>query len=179
MKKAILILTALTSLIMVNGTQARIGWTLEQCNAKYGTAKPGQNEPFSSVRRYLYQVGDYKIAVLIYKGVVINISYDGHFRTEEIQTILVKNAPVGGWNNDCVKDTFGTCRYSANDTKTGFVAVAEPDGSMAAPVEPIFSELGIFDNIAGAAANDEVLANKNQQREKEKAKAAQNANDNL
>jgi hypothetical protein len=96
MTKTVLILMALAGLAITHQAQASIGWTLDQCKAKYGTANPterGENLPEYLREKYVFNVSGFRIVVAIGYGVVSAIVYEPEnpLSQERGKEILSKN----------------------------------------------------------------------------------------
>jgi hypothetical protein len=93
MKLKYLFITALASLTIATGAQAQIGWTLEQCNAKYGKGT-------YHLGNYFYKVEGLELAVQepkTYLGPVSSIWYykagtDHKLSAGTIAKLLKQNA---------------------------------------------------------------------------------------
>jgi hypothetical protein len=93
MKLKYLFITALASLAIATGAQAQLGWTLEQCNAKYGDGK-------YHLGNYHYKVQALELIVQqpkIINGTVSSIWYykgstDHKLSAETITKLLKQNA---------------------------------------------------------------------------------------
>jgi hypothetical protein len=108
-------MTAIASLIIANQAKAQIGWTLDQCKAKYGEAvkDDGQDQSvgiqtmrgYASItpagEMYIFNVSGFKLGIAFAYDVVLAIDYepDVPLTFEQAKKILIKNANTA-WRKD-------------------------------------------------------------------------------
>jgi uncharacterized protein YcnI len=114
MRNTLFFLTLLTGLALATRTRAQIGWTLDQCKAKYGEASKDHGEPqttgMQQVRSmavpygetYTFNPSGFTVAVALSNGVVAAIEYEseaGSITFEQAKEILANNASTT-WRKD-------------------------------------------------------------------------------
>jgi hypothetical protein len=100
--------------LMVTTAQAQIGWTLDQCKAKYGEPiddnRDDQSQWIQEVRdwadgkTYIFNTSGFKLAITVTDGAVVAISYhpensQSSISYKQAREILTKNAN-SNWKRD-------------------------------------------------------------------------------
>ena len=175
-----------------NAQSPRIGSTLSQCVAKYGSYSEEEKrynpEPFSPLKSYNFRSGNYGITMGIYQGKVIDIKYypsGQRLIDPEINTILAINAPAVGWNLQFTHEhpglhdggfdlQGGYCWLPSNatsleDNPTHFTAYTPAD----------FKFMEIWDHTYADQIKAETEAAKNQSKANENNAIGKNAENNL
>jgi hypothetical protein len=114
MKIHALLMTAIASLIIANQAKAQIGWTLDQCKAKYGEAimeglglhdlrleKGISSYPTPAGETYLFNVSGFKLGIAFARGAAIAVEYDPEvaLTLKQAKEILAKNSSTT-WKKD-------------------------------------------------------------------------------
>jgi hypothetical protein len=120
MKKLLTILTAALGLAM--SAQARIGWSLDQCQNLWGPpAKVAYNNELGTCYNFRINAKLFAQVYLLNDGAVHSIAYcskDGKYLVNNVRQLLQKNLS-GTWtlyDDGRGKDTFATWQYLAGDT---------------------------------------------------------------
>jgi hypothetical protein len=93
--KKVLLIGALALFGAVNPSQARIGYTYEECVARYGPATPASDAEGSL---YRFRVGSMNVKVRLHEGYVYSITYKAKdLSREDVASLLEKNKP-GSWS---------------------------------------------------------------------------------
>jgi hypothetical protein len=120
--KATLLLAGLVALSALASAQARLGWTLSQCVAKYGPYTISTEH----MTMYHFHVDHFKISVILKDDRVASIGYSKDenipLTPAEVDELKAKNGSDYGvvWsNNPTVTDESGIHRVSWDATKPG------------------------------------------------------------
>src|SRR5258707_1293495 len=98
MKKILIIMAVIAGVVKV---KAQIGWTLDQCKAKYGNAESVYNDHFPGGENYRFHPDGFWVTVNINNGAVSGIIYEptSSITEEQAEQILSKNSSSkwGAW----------------------------------------------------------------------------------
>jgi hypothetical protein len=96
MRRLIAACLLVLSTLAIQTAQARLGWTMEQCEKLYG---PVYIEVPSKVGEHIYKwkKDDIAIYCTLIENKVVEIEYHSEFHKDEIESLLDKNAAGAQW----------------------------------------------------------------------------------
>jgi hypothetical protein len=108
--------------LAIGNAQARLGWTLEECQNHWGAPTKVEYNPAVGQTLYTFRANTKLFAqVYLLNGCVHTVGYasrDGKFLTDSVRALLQKNVP-GTWtiyDDGRGKQTVATWKYLAGDT---------------------------------------------------------------
>lgn len=170
MKIKTLIAVAIAAAAMTNQAHAQIGWTLDQCQAKYGTADK-DNGQFQSLgikrtrpeatpygETYFFNVSGFTLAIAFARGAAVAIDYDSEFALtpKQAKEILAKNSNTT-WkkdteNSDEEADSLTTTTKSKHDLEASLYFYPKADHNSIAYIvivdNTVITQINKEDNAA-------------------------------
>jgi hypothetical protein len=155
-KPTMIMLLAISLLASIGIAHADLGWTLDQCKAKYGKPTLGPLKIAGRIS-YSFQVKHFQVGIFLLHGKVSRMMYGtyGNLESEVVQLLLRRNVPGVAWK-DGEKDEDDPKKTNYPCSKAGYYAFStvEPSGFKALVVCTQADVDAVSESDIADAAND-------------------------